>query len=158
MLITLLYPGAIYDKKMLKRREECNTYLTQVCRHHCNRENPVKRKKHNQLQADFFFVHFSTPHSHPNICLSVRIFQLCHGDGLPEQVCCRCMEQVNVSYSFKLQCETTHITLKHLLEEAQTQVNMINSSRQLEHVKYIYISSSSYICEWVCSHCLNVTQ
>ena len=28
---------------MLKRREECNTYLTHVYRHHWCRENPVKR-------------------------------------------------------------------------------------------------------------------
>ena len=30
-------------KKMLKRREVCDTYLTHVCRHHCNRESLVKR-------------------------------------------------------------------------------------------------------------------
>jgi hypothetical protein len=28
---------------MLKRREEFDTYLTQVCRHHYSGENPVKR-------------------------------------------------------------------------------------------------------------------
>ena len=30
-------------KTMLKRREECNTYLTHVYRHHWSRESPVKR-------------------------------------------------------------------------------------------------------------------
>ena len=29
--------------KILKRREECNTYLAHVCRHHCSRESLVKR-------------------------------------------------------------------------------------------------------------------
>ena len=29
--------------KMLKRREECDTYLTHVCRQHSSGENPVKR-------------------------------------------------------------------------------------------------------------------
>ena len=28
---------------MVKRREDCNTYLTHVCRHHYSGENPVKR-------------------------------------------------------------------------------------------------------------------
>ena len=33
----------LYTLIMLKRREECDTYLTHVCRHHCSGENPVKR-------------------------------------------------------------------------------------------------------------------
>jgi hypothetical protein len=32
----------IYTKR-LKRRKECDTYLTPVCRHRWSRENPVKR-------------------------------------------------------------------------------------------------------------------
>ena len=28
---------------MLKRREECDAYLTHVCRHHWSRKSPVKR-------------------------------------------------------------------------------------------------------------------
>ena len=27
----------------LKTREECDTYLSHVCRHHCSRENPVQK-------------------------------------------------------------------------------------------------------------------
>jgi hypothetical protein len=27
--------------KMLKRREECNTYLTHICRHQRSGENPI---------------------------------------------------------------------------------------------------------------------
>jgi hypothetical protein len=30
-------------KKNLKRREECNTYLTHVCRYRWNEENSVKK-------------------------------------------------------------------------------------------------------------------
>ena len=33
----------IQVKKMFKRREECDTDLTNVCRHHHSRKNPVKR-------------------------------------------------------------------------------------------------------------------
>ena len=29
--------------KNVKRREECNTYLTHVCRYHWSRKSPVKR-------------------------------------------------------------------------------------------------------------------
>ena len=35
--------GKVKWKKMLKRMEECHTYLTHVCRHHWSRENSVKR-------------------------------------------------------------------------------------------------------------------
>ena len=34
----------IIIKKKLERREECDSYLTHVCRHHCSRENLVKRQ------------------------------------------------------------------------------------------------------------------
>ena len=36
-------PGKMKLYKMLKRREECDTYLTRVCRHHWSRETPVER-------------------------------------------------------------------------------------------------------------------
>ena len=36
-------PEANIWQNMLKRREKCNTSLICVCRHHFNRENPVKR-------------------------------------------------------------------------------------------------------------------
>lgn len=44
------------------------------------------------------------------------------GDGLPAQVCPTCVQQVNTSYSFKLQCETSDETLRQLLDFQQTQL------------------------------------
>ena len=35
---------------MLKRMEECDTYLTHVCRHHWSRESPVKRLNTRNFQ------------------------------------------------------------------------------------------------------------
>ena len=32
-----------YYKNMLKRREECDSYLTHICRRHSSRDSPVKR-------------------------------------------------------------------------------------------------------------------
>jgi len=49
------------------------------------------------------------------------MFQLCIGDGLPAQVCCQCVHQINTSYSFKLQCETSDLTLRKLLVHKQIQ-------------------------------------
>ena len=40
---------------MLKRREECDTYLTHVCRHHCSRESPVKRWNIRSLHPTLWF-------------------------------------------------------------------------------------------------------
>ena len=37
-------PGKVKWWNMLKTREECDTYLTHVCRHHCSVEDLVKRK------------------------------------------------------------------------------------------------------------------
>ncbi|PSN32033.1 hypothetical protein C0J52_22323 [Blattella germanica] len=37
-------------------------------------------------------------------------------DGLPSQICSLCVNQVNTSYNFKLQCETSDITLRRLLD------------------------------------------
>ena len=36
-------PGKVNDKRMLQRREECDNYLTHICRHLRSVENPVKR-------------------------------------------------------------------------------------------------------------------
>jgi len=47
------------------------------------------------------------------------------GDGLPAQVCLTCVEQVNTSYNFKLQCETSDETLRQLLDFQQTQVSSV---------------------------------
>ena len=35
--------GQVKCQTMLERREECDTYLTHVCRHQCSIENSVKR-------------------------------------------------------------------------------------------------------------------
>ena len=40
----------LYMSKMLKRREEWNTYLSHVCRHHCGGESPVKRLNIRRFQ------------------------------------------------------------------------------------------------------------
>jgi hypothetical protein len=37
------------------------------------------------------------------------------GDGLPAQVCERCVQRVNESFNFKLQCESSDATLRHLI-------------------------------------------
>ena len=36
---------------MLKRRDECDTYLTHVCRHHWSRK-PDKKMKYKELSAN----------------------------------------------------------------------------------------------------------
>jgi len=41
--------------------------------------------------------------------------QLCVGDELPDKVCTECAHQVNTSYNFKLQCETSDVTLRQML-------------------------------------------
>jgi len=46
--------------------------------------------------------------------------KLCVGDGLPAQACSQCVHQVNTSYSFKVQCETSDVTLRQL--QAQLEV------------------------------------
>jgi hypothetical protein len=43
------------------------------------------------------------------------------GDSLPEQVCHQCIEQVNSSYNFKLQCESSDIALRRYLRNLHPQ-------------------------------------
>jgi hypothetical protein len=52
------------------------------------------------------------------------ILQLCVGDELPDKVCTECVHQVNVSYNFKLQCETTDMTLRQMLLKAEVRYCM----------------------------------
>jgi hypothetical protein len=47
---------------------------------------------------------------------SFFFFQLCADDGLPSQVCLRCSQLVNLSYEFKLQCESSDATLRQYLK------------------------------------------
>jgi hypothetical protein len=49
-------------------------------------------------------------------------FQLCADDGLPGQVCQRCSRLVNLSYKFKLQCESSDATLQQYLKSYSVQV------------------------------------
>jgi hypothetical protein len=39
------------------------------------------------------------------------------GDSLPAQVCHQCVQQVNSSYNFKLQCESSDIALHQYLRD-----------------------------------------
>jgi hypothetical protein len=50
-----------------------------------------------------------------DIVIVLIILQLCVGDELPDKVCCECVHQVNTSYNFRLQCETSDVTLRQLL-------------------------------------------
>jgi hypothetical protein len=45
--------------------------------------------------------------------------QVYAGDGLPAQVCKECINQVNTSYKFKLQCERANATLRQHLNNQQ---------------------------------------
>ena len=46
---------------MLKIRQECDTYLTHICGHHRNRENPVKKIKYKiELSANTGFHQLQT--------------------------------------------------------------------------------------------------
>lgn len=67
--------------------------------------------------------HFRQVWSENSVAIFV-MFQLCMGDGLPAQVCSHCVHQINMSYSFKLQCETSDVTLRKLLIHQQTQPDM----------------------------------
>lgn len=46
------------------------------------------------------------------------------GDGLPDQICIQCLQNVNKAYSFKQLCEESDITLRNYLLTLQT--GMIN--------------------------------
>lgn len=37
------------------------------------------------------------------------------GDGMPQQVCAQCLQQINRFYSFKRQCEKSDITLRQYI-------------------------------------------
>jgi hypothetical protein len=43
------------------------------------------------------------------------------GDSLPAQVCHQCFQQVNSSYNFKLQCESSDIALRQYLRDLHHQ-------------------------------------
>jgi hypothetical protein len=45
------------------------------------------------------------------------------GDGLPSQVCERCVHRVNESFNFKLQCEGSDATLRQFVRSQGMEVN-----------------------------------
>jgi len=53
-------------------------------------------------------------------CCSLQMFV---GDSLPAQVCHQCIQQVNSSYNFKLQCESSDIALRQYLRSLDSQSN-----------------------------------
>nr|CAD7424290.1 unnamed protein product [Timema monikensis] len=52
-------------------------------------------------------------------CASIEVFK---DDGLPPQVCERCLEKVNASYDFRLQCESSDSILRQQLVQLSTTV------------------------------------
>ncbi|GFG37890.1 hypothetical protein Cfor_07380, partial [Coptotermes formosanus] len=60
----------------------------------------------------------------PTIPAKIKSFaptlQLCAGDGLPDQICQQCACQVDTTYKFKLQCESSDATLRQLYNDAFT--------------------------------------
>lgn len=42
------------------------------------------------------------------------------GDGLPDQICIQCLQNVNKAYSFKQLCEESDLTLRNYLLTLQT--------------------------------------
>ena len=54
------------------------------------------------------------------LCCSSQMFA---GDSLPAQVCHQCIQQVNSSYNFKLQCESSDIALRQYLRSLDSQSN-----------------------------------
>jgi hypothetical protein len=49
------------------------------------------------------------------------VLQLHAGDGLPAQVCQQCVHEVNNSYNFRLQCESSDFTLRQYLSTDQSE-------------------------------------
>lgn len=57
--------------------------------------------------------------------INVYGFQVMEGDGLPDQICIQCLQNVNKAYSFKQLCEESDLTLRNYLLTLQT--DMINN-------------------------------
>lgn len=88
---------------------------------------------------------------------------MCTGDGLPAQVCQQCVQQVNICYNFKIQCERSDANLRHYLhnlkqQELLTQVGKILSVLTHRHT----ISNMKVILNQIYQHiiftaCIHVT-
>jgi hypothetical protein len=66
----------------------------------------------------------------------VSLLQVYAGDGLPAQVCQQCVQQVNICYNFKIQCEKSDANLREYLHSLQPQ----EFSIQVGEVVCIFIS------------------
>ncbi|XP_021920289.1 zinc finger protein 37 homolog isoform X2 [Zootermopsis nevadensis] len=66
------------------------------------------------------------------------VIKMLAGDSLPEQVCHQCIQQVNSSYNFKLQCESSDIALRQYLRNLHPQ----QDSYQEEDKKLYSVSPS----------------
>lgn len=64
------------------------------------------------------------------------VIKMFAGDSLPSQVCHQCIQQVNSSYNFKLQCENSDIALRQYLRELHPQ-----SDSYQEEDKKLYSAS-----------------
>jgi len=45
------------------------------------------------------------------------------GDGLPAQVCQHCVHQIDTSYNFKLQCESSDLALRQYVNDKQSDIH-----------------------------------
>ena len=83
---------------------------------------------------------------------------MCTGDGLTAQVCQQCVQQVNICYNFKIQCERSDANLRHYLhtvkrQELLTQVGKILSIITIRHK----ISNMNVILNQIYQHTIRTT-
>lgn len=67
-------------------------------------------------------------------------------DGLPTHVCRQCVNQVNVSYNFKKQCEISDATFRELLKNQKlgSESSEVAGSISLLSFHYIYFILTAY--------------
>lgn len=49
-------------------------------------------------------------------------YQILEGDGLPSMICEKCIENLNIAYHFKQQCESSDMKLRHYFGSSQIQI------------------------------------
>ncbi|PSN40512.1 hypothetical protein C0J52_11687 [Blattella germanica] len=75
------------------------------------------------LQKDEMLPLFGEDESLPaRIMTFAPVIKMFLGDSLPSQVCQQCIQLVNSSYNFKLQCESSDIALHRYLRDLNSQV------------------------------------
>lgn len=67
---------------------------------------------------------------------------MCTGDGLPAQVCQQCVQQVNISYDFKIQCERSDANLRHYLHTLKRQELLAQVGKILSIVTFRHKTSN----------------